>query len=121
MEIVSGAVISRMLESSQKGRTDSSSTLYFRQNPNRHSTRIKQQPAELLLLFFWRYYFFLKNREGFCVAWGAMEDWVLFTSWWGATNCSAANNWCEGADFNQSGTVELADAIVFFGNWLSGI
>ena len=38
-----------------------------------------------------------------------------------ATFCTVGNNWCEGADFDQSGTVDLADASIFFGNWLSGI
>ncbi len=51
----------------------------------------------------------------------AMEDWVVFASWWGATNCEEANDWCGGADFDQSGTVDLVDALVFFGNWLSEI
>ncbi|MCH9023413.1 MAG: hypothetical protein IID32_11725, partial [Planctomycetes bacterium] len=50
-----------------------------------------------------------------------IEDLVLFSKWWVTTNCSAANDWCEGADFNQSGAVDLADALVLFGNWLSGI
>ena len=50
-----------------------------------------------------------------------MEDYVLFTLWWGATNCVEANEWCEGSDFDQSGAVDLFDAVVFFENWLSGI
>jgi len=49
-----------------------------------------------------------------------MGDWVLFTNWWGATNCEEANEWCGGADFDQSGTVDWSDALEFFENWLSG-
>ena len=50
-----------------------------------------------------------------------MGDWVLFSNRWGAVNCSAGNDWCGGADFDQSGTVDLLDGVEFFGNWLEGI
>ena len=50
-----------------------------------------------------------------------MADWVLFSDWWGATDCTLGNGWCEDADFDQSGTVDWLDVLVFFENWLSGI
>jgi len=37
-----------------------------------------------------------------------------------AANRSGANDWCEGADFDRSGAVDWADALVLFGNWLTG-
>jgi len=50
-----------------------------------------------------------------------MDDWALFSIWWDASSCTELNDWCEGADIDFSGTVDWADALVFFENWLSGI
>jgi hypothetical protein len=47
-------------------------------------------------------------------------DYSFFANRWMNTNCAANNN-CNGTDFDSSGTVDLADLVSFAGNWLQGL
>ncbi len=47
-------------------------------------------------------------------------DYSFFVNRWTNTNC-AANNDCDGTDFDSSGTVDLADLKVFCNYWLQGL
>jgi hypothetical protein len=47
-------------------------------------------------------------------------DYSFFANRWMNTNC-AANNDCDGTDFDSSGTVDLADLKVFCNYWLQGL
>ena len=47
-------------------------------------------------------------------------DYSFFAQRWLNTNC-AANNDCDGTDFDSSGTVDIDDLKVFCGYWLQGI
>jgi hypothetical protein len=55
-----------------------------------------------------------------CPAGANFVDYSFFTNRWMNTNC-AANNDCDGTDFDSSGTVDLADLKVFCNNWLQGL
>ena len=50
-----------------------------------------------------------------------LVDFVPISSQWGLTNCSAGNGWCNGADYNQDGTVGLNDLSILSQHWLGGI
>jgi predicted outer membrane repeat protein len=45
-------------------------------------------------------------------------DFALFALRWLETDCEESNNWCEGADLNKSGSVDLYDLGKFSDNWL---
>lgn len=46
-----------------------------------------------------------------------LEDYVVFASHWLDSPCSAANNWCDGADLDQLGDVNIDDLIILVENW----
>ncbi|MHC4244133.1 MAG: GLUG motif-containing protein [Planctomycetota bacterium] len=48
-------------------------------------------------------------------------DFAIFASQWGRDNCSPSNNNCQGADINQSGTVDFRDLEIFTQHWLEGL
>ncbi len=39
---------------------------------------------------------------------------------WGRNNCNEANGYCDGTDFDQSGSVDLLDLEIFTEQWLEG-
>ncbi|MBN1815820.1 MAG: hypothetical protein JW828_00575 [Sedimentisphaerales bacterium] len=47
------------------------------------------------------------------------EDLYYYVGYWLTNNCSVDNNYCGGADLNNSGIVDLADWAIFAGNWVS--
>jgi hypothetical protein len=47
----------------------------------------------------------------------AIEDFAFFMEHWLDDNCDSSNNYCEGTDLNQSGTVDVIDLEIFFENW----
>jgi O-glycosyl hydrolase len=47
-----------------------------------------------------------------------MIDFAGFANQWLQTGCNAGNNWCDGADFDHSGSVLLDDLKTFTNNWL---
>jgi len=49
------------------------------------------------------------------------RDFTWFAANWRHRDCGAINLNCEGADFDQSGSVEFRDLAIFAGNWLTGI
>jgi hypothetical protein len=44
-------------------------------------------------------------------------DFAAMANWWGHSDC-ATNNDCDGADFDFSGTVDMADLAIFTQHWL---
>ncbi|MGD1043503.1 MAG: GLUG motif-containing protein [Sedimentisphaerales bacterium] len=46
-------------------------------------------------------------------------DYSFFAERWLNTNCASNNN-CDGADFDLSGTVDIADLVIFCEYWLKG-
>jgi hypothetical protein len=48
-------------------------------------------------------------------------DFAFFAAHWMDDTCSAANYYCEGTDFDNSGSVGFTDLEIFADNWLSGI
>jgi len=48
-------------------------------------------------------------------------DFALFASQWGIDNCSPSNGNCQGADINQSGTVDFRDLEILTQHWLEGL
>jgi hypothetical protein len=56
------------------------------------------------------------------VGWYGVDfaDFAAMANWWGRTDC-AANNDCEGADFDFSGTVDERDLAVICNYWLQGL
>jgi peptidoglycan-N-acetylglucosamine deacetylase len=48
-----------------------------------------------------------------------LTDYVIFADHWMDDTCSEPN-WCEGTDFDQSGSVDILDLATFAGYWLSG-
>ena len=47
-------------------------------------------------------------------------DFSVLANWWGRTDC-ATNNDCDGADFDFSGTEDIADLKIFCNYWLQGL
>ena len=45
------------------------------------------------------------------------RDFVIFTSCWNAADCGAPG-WCDGADLNHDGVVDLDDLMIFTQYWL---
>lgn len=48
------------------------------------------------------------------------NDFVLFAGQWLNTNCDELNLWCQGTDFNCSGSVDTLDLSEFASEWLYG-
>jgi hypothetical protein len=48
-------------------------------------------------------------------------DFSLFAAHWLDENCGLSNDYCEGADLNLSGAVDINDLEAFADNWLAGI
>ncbi len=49
------------------------------------------------------------------------RDFVWFAAHWRQRDCGAINLNCDGADFDQSGSVEFRDLAIFAENWLAGV
>ena len=45
-------------------------------------------------------------------------DFALLATHWQETDCTAANNWCGGADLNSINDVNIEDIAAFASNWL---
>jgi len=45
------------------------------------------------------------------------DDFLFFMEHWLDDNCDASNNYCEGTDLDQSGTVDVIDLEIFFEYW----
>ena len=48
-------------------------------------------------------------------------DFALFAQHWLDRPCGTANYYCQGADLDRSGSVDLHDLEIFADNWLKGI
>lgn len=48
-------------------------------------------------------------------------DFAFFASHWLDDMCNAANYFCEGTDFDNSGSVGFTDLEILADNWLKGI
>ena len=46
-----------------------------------------------------------------------IDDFAFFMEHWLDGNCDSSNDYCEGTDLNQSGTVDVNDLEIFFENW----
>jgi hypothetical protein len=49
------------------------------------------------------------------------QDFAWFAANWRHRNCGAVNLNCDGADFDESGSVEFRDLAIFAENWLAGL
>ena len=47
-----------------------------------------------------------------------IEDFAIMVAWWDDGNACSSPGWCEGADFDMSGTVDMFDLTYFAENWL---
>ena len=47
-----------------------------------------------------------------------IEDFAVLASWWDDENACSTPDWCGGADFDMSGTVDMLDFAFFAENWL---
>jgi len=47
-----------------------------------------------------------------------IEDFAVIATWWDNENACSSPDWCEGADFDMSGTVDMLDFAYFAENWL---
>jgi hypothetical protein len=56
-----------------------------------------------------------------CPAGIAIEDFVFFIEHWQDNNCDLSNNYCDGTDLDQSGTVDTNDLEILVDNWQAGI
>jgi hypothetical protein len=45
-------------------------------------------------------------------------DFAAFAQQWTAIDCNGDNSWCQGADFDEDGAVDINDAAIFTANWL---
>ena len=50
-----------------------------------------------------------------------IEDFLFFTEYWGQETCDLSNDYCQGTDLDQSGTVDKADLEILAENWLAGL
>jgi hypothetical protein len=48
-------------------------------------------------------------------------DYAIFADNWFETDCEESNNWCEGTDFDHSGSVDIFDLATFARYWLEGL
>jgi hypothetical protein len=49
------------------------------------------------------------------------HDYAMVAAGWGMTGCSAANQWCSGADIDLSGDVNTLDLAAVASHWLEGV
>ena len=49
----------------------------------------------------------------------AFDDYAVFAEQWAGQNC-AQSGWCDGADLNKNGEVEIFDLAIFVEDWLEG-
>jgi probable HAF family extracellular repeat protein len=49
-----------------------------------------------------------------------LEDFAIFSSLWGRSDCNDLNNWCQNADINRNGQVDWADLGKLTEHWLEG-
>jgi hypothetical protein len=47
-----------------------------------------------------------------------LEDFAVFALYWMNENVYSAFDWCQGTDFDMSGTVDMSDLTYFVENWL---
>ena len=47
-----------------------------------------------------------------------IEDFAVLSVWWDDENVCSTTDWCEGADFDMSGTIDMLDLTYFAENWL---
>jgi hypothetical protein len=47
-----------------------------------------------------------------------IEDFAVLSVWWDDENACSSPDWCGGADFDMSGTVDMFDLAFFAENWL---
>ena len=50
-----------------------------------------------------------------------LSDFVVLSSQWGQTDCNDSNDWCQWADFDQSGEVDPNDLNLLTEDWMFGI
>ncbi len=50
-----------------------------------------------------------------------IADLLFFIEHWGEENCDLGNDYCQGTDLDQSGTVDASDLEIFVENWLADI
>ena len=48
-------------------------------------------------------------------------DFAFFAAHWHQEACSPSNNYCDGTDLDESGSVDFLDLAIFTNNWLAGI
>lgn len=48
-----------------------------------------------------------------------MLDFARLANWWLRTNCGSGNSFCNGADFQPDGDVDMTDLAFFAQNWLA--
>ena len=48
-------------------------------------------------------------------------DFAFFAARWHQRYCNPSNNYCDGTDFDQSGSVNLLDLAIFTDDWLEGV
>ncbi len=49
-----------------------------------------------------------------------IEDYVFFIGHWRDDSCDSSNDYCDGADLDRSGRVDIADLEILVENWLAG-
>jgi hypothetical protein len=49
-----------------------------------------------------------------------LPDFSVLSNKWSLTNCIDLNEWCEGADINYSGSVDIDDLRIMAEHWLEG-
>ena len=47
-----------------------------------------------------------------------IEDFAILAAWWDDENACSSPDWCEGADFDMNGMVNMLDLAYFVENWL---
>jgi hypothetical protein len=50
-----------------------------------------------------------------------MPDFALLANQWLRSDCQASNNWCQDADFDHSGSVDVLDLAELTQHWLEGL
>ncbi len=50
-----------------------------------------------------------------------IDDFVFFIEHWGDETCDLSNDYCQGTDLDQSGTVDAGDLEILVDNWLAGL
>lgn len=48
-------------------------------------------------------------------------DFAFFAAHWHHRHCNPSNNYCDGTDLDQSGSVGFLDLAIFADNWLAGV